>query len=155
MNEPFDIDEYMEKASNHLAALNQTHQDVWGLGNADRWDADQETGILSWTFPDGTIVRADFQIVGTYNLEDGSFLWGWDHPSVELPLREDAQAVLQMGQDHDIDFLQWRKLDCSEEDVWRLVALATLLNDRQGAYRGPAGNVFVFMTFGQVQIGQS
>jgi hypothetical protein len=33
-----------------------------------------------------------------------------------------------------------------------MAALATLLCDAQGAYRGPAGDVYVFMTFGTPRI---
>ena len=152
MKTEFDIDTYLEKANNHLQALTMAHQGTWNMGAADRWDADQETGIITWTFPDGILVSAPFQIVGTYNSLDSTFLWGWDHPSVVEPLRKDAAAVLEFAQQHDIEFLQTRKLECDEQAAWELAALATLVCNRQGAYRGPAGTTFVFMTFGEVKI---
>ena len=89
----FDFDAYLEKANHHLEALTDGHRQLWDFGSADRWDADQETGIITWTFPDGVTVEAPFQIVGTYSTSSGSFLWGWDHPSVLAPLQEDAKAV--------------------------------------------------------------
>ena len=152
MQKEFDIDSYLDKANNHLKALTEAHDGMWRIGTADRWDADQETGIITWTFQDGTIVAAPFQIVGTYNSLDSTFLWGWDHPSVAEPLRKDAEAVLEFAQKHGVDFLQDRKVSCDEHGAWELTALATLISDRQGAYRGPAGTTFVFMTFGEVQL---
>lgn len=152
METKFDIDAYMEKANNHLKALMETHQGTWNIGTADRWDADQEKGIITWTFPDGVVVNAPFQIVGTYNSLNKTFLWGWDHPSVIEPLRKDAKAVLQFAKQHDIKFLQDRKVECDEDAAWDLAALATLVCDRQGVYRGPAGTTFVFMTFDQIMI---
>jgi hypothetical protein len=152
VDQGFDIDSYIEKANNHLATLTQAHQRTWRLGSADRWDADQETGVLTWTFSDGVTVSAPFQIVGTYNSLDGTFLWGWDHPSVVKTLRKDAQAVLDFARKHNVDFLQDRKVACSEDSAWELVALATLVCDRQGSYRGPSGTTLVFMTFGEVSI---
>ena len=148
----FDVDAYFEKANNHLAALTEGHRDVWNMGSAERWDADQETGIITWTFADGVTVQAPFQIVGTYNTKDGTLLWGWDHPSVVEALSKDATAVLEFAREHNIEFLQDRKVECSEDAAWELAAIATLVCDRQGAYRGPAGTAFVFMTFGEVQI---
>jgi hypothetical protein len=152
MNTEFDIDAYFEKASNHLAALNEVHQGTWNLGSAERWDADQETGIITWTFQDGVVVRAPFQIIGTYNTLDSTFLWAWDHPSIAEPVRKDAIAVQEFAKKHDIDFLLDRKIECDEGAAWDLAALATLVCDRQGAYRGPAGTTYVFMTFGNVEI---
>lgn len=152
METEFDIDSYLEKANNHLKALTKAHQGMWNIGAADRWDADQETGIITWTFPDGVVVSAPFQIIGTYNSSDSTFLWGWDHPSVVEPLRKDAEAVLQFAKQHSIEFLQDRKVECDEDAAWELAALATLVCDRQGAYRGPAGKTFVFMTFGEIKI---
>lgn len=152
MTENFDIDSYMEKARNHLSALTQGHREAWNIGSADRWDADQEAGEILWTFPDGIIARAPFQIIGTYNSKDDTFLWGWDHPSVLPHLRRDAEAVLEFARRNGIDFLQDRKVVCSDGAAWDLAALATLICDRQGAYRGPSGTTAAFMTFGEVSI---
>ena len=148
----YDIEAQFEKAYNHLATLTQAHQDGWGLGTSDRWDVDMDAGTITWTFADGTIVTAPMQVVGTYNALDNTFLWGWDHPSVSEPLSRDAKAVLDFARKHDIDFLQNAKIECSEQDVWDYVALATLLCDRQGAYRGPADSTYLFMTFDKVSI---
>ncbi len=154
VEQEFDIDAYMEEAKEHLATLTRGHQTSWGLGSADWWDADQETGMITWSFSDGRIVESPFQIIGTYSTKDGTFLWGWDHPSVTEPVRKDAQLVLDFGREHDLGFLQERKLECSEEAAWDLVALAVLICDRQGAYRGTAGTTSILMTFGEVAIRQ-
>ena len=152
MKPGFDIDAYFEEARNHLAALTQGHQDAWRIGSADRWDADQETGTICWTFPDNVIASAPFQIIGTYNSLDSTFLWAWDHPSILEPLRQDAKAVLAFANANNVEFLCDRKVECQEDAAWDLVALATLIADRQGAYRGPSGTNAAFMTFGEVKI---
>ncbi len=153
MSQDFDFQNFLEKAKSHLAELTATHADRWGLGALDRWDADQETGTLTWSNSEGVAVRAPFQIVGTYNSLDNTFLWGWDHPSVVEPLRSDATAVLDFAKERGIDFLTSRKVKCSEAEAWEFAALATLICDRQGAYRGPSGTAFAFMTFGKVEVG--
>jgi len=152
MNSDFDIDTYIEKARNHLKALTAGHTATWGLGSSERWDADQEEGIISWSFLDGVVVSAPFQIVGTYNTNDETYLWAWDNPSILDHLKIDANAVLEFAKTHNVDFLQDRKVVCDEEAAWDLAALATLICDKQGVYRGPAGSTYVFITFGEVQI---
>lgn len=155
MNSPFDFEAYLAQAREHLAILTASHQGMWGIDQCDTWNADQDTGILSWAFDDGKIVRAEFQIVGTYNSLDGTFLWGWDHPSVLEPLRADASQVLEFAKSHGIESLEERISVCSEDEAWGYTALATLLCSRQGAYRGPAGTTYVFMTFGEVTISKN
>jgi hypothetical protein len=44
---------------------------------------------------------------------------------------------------------------CPEEQCWELTALANMLAEGQGAYRGPAGTAGVFMTFGQVELSKA
>lgn len=152
MNEEIDIDSYIEKARNHLNALTEAHVATWGLGSAERWDANQEEGVITWSFSDGRTVSAPFQIMGTYNTLDQTYLWAWNNSSILDHLQEDAKAVLDFAKTHDIDFLQDRKVGCDEDAAWDLAALATLICDKQGVYRGPAGTTLVFITFGEVQI---
>jgi len=125
VNHNFDIDAYIEKANNHLQTLTQAHQNSWGLGSSDRWDADQETGVISWTFVDGVIVQAPFQIIGTYNSLDNTFLWGWDHPSVVESQRKDAQTVLEFARKNDIVFYKTERLSAvknprGSSQLWQL-----------------------------------
>jgi hypothetical protein len=128
-----------------------THDRIWHLSQAN-WAVDQDAGKIVFTMPDGTTATAPVQIVGTYNKDDGSWLWAWDHPSVQLPLREHASAVRAFGQTHGIADLTMRKLDCTTDRAWEFTALACHFNEAQGAYCGPAGSALVFMTFGAISL---
>lgn len=144
----------IEKAMNGLAAATTAHVSTWHLDEAD-WSLDQEVGDLVFTTPQGIQAVAPAQIIGTYNTQDGTWLWGWDHPSVEPSLAEDAKKVLAYGQQHGYTELTTRKLQCTEREAWELTALAFLICGANGAYRGPAGDTLVFMTFGEVQLSQA
>ena len=91
----------------------------------------------------------------TYNTEDGTWLWCWDHPSVLEPIRHHAAKVKAYGDEHRIARLTTRKLACSETDAWAFTALATKLNDAQGAYRGKSGSAWVYMTLGPVTLSKA
>lgn len=153
-NTPKPADEFrllIEKSMNHLQTLTSSHDSMWGLGSA-AWGADLQEGIITFDTEDGTHVEAPVQVIGTYNTQDGTWLWGWDHPSVSEPLSQHAQLAFDYGQKHGIAELTTRKVTCSEDCCWEFTALACFLAQAQGAYRGPAGPTHVFMTFGAVNI---
>lgn len=127
------------------------HNRLWQLGEAD-WSVDQDTGEIVFSAPNGMTATCAVQIIGTFNTEDSTWLWGWDHPSVEPPLAVHAEQVRQYGEANGIDELTTRKLSATEELCWEFTALACKLNEAQGGYRGPAGSALVFMTFGEPKL---
>jgi hypothetical protein len=152
--DPPELRRQIEKAMNGLSAATTAHDATLHLGQA-AWDVDQDTGRIAFTTPQGTRAEAPVQIIGTYNTEDGSWLWGWDHPSVAPALAEHAKKVLAYGREHGFTKLTTRKLQCTEEECWELTALAYFLCSANGAYRGPSGAARVFMTFGELRLSKA
>ncbi|WP_235692406.1 DUF6882 domain-containing protein [Deinococcus aquaedulcis] len=141
---------YVERCLAGLQAQTAAHDGTWGLGRAD-WQADLQAGTLTFT-NDRFHATCPMQVIGTYNTQDGSWLWGWDHPSVAPDLARAAGEVRTFAQTHGLASLSARTLTCTEDDAWAFTALACALDEAQGAYRGPAGPTLVFMTFGEVTL---
>jgi hypothetical protein len=124
---------------------------LFQIGQAD-WQLDQERGEITFTSPKGLMATAPAQIAGSYNTDDGTWLWAWDNPSVEPALMAHAKIVRQYGSKRKIEELTTRKLKITEEKAWELAALTCKLGNYQGVYRGPAGPTLVFITFGEVKL---
>jgi hypothetical protein len=137
-----------------LRLKTEAHAGSWGLGTMYQWDLDQDDGRLVFTGAK-MIATAPAQIIGTYSTQSGTWMWAWDHPSVVPALQEDAWRVREYGEEHGIETLTTRKLECGEQEAWEFTALACHLCESQGAYRGPAGAALVFMTFGEVTLSRS
>jgi hypothetical protein len=148
---PPDLRPQIEKAMFGLQALTASHDGLWQIGQA-AWSVDQDAGTITFTSPKGIIATAPVQFVGSYNTDDCTWLWAWSNPSLEPNLTEHAGKVRSFGLEHGYEILTTPKLTCPEEQCWELAALACMLAKAQGAYRGPAGAVRVFMTFGQVKL---
>jgi hypothetical protein len=144
----------IEKAMNGLRALTAAHESLWQIGQAS-WSVDQDTGKIIFVSPKGMRVEAPAQIVGTYNTQDNTWLWGWDNPSVHPALANDARKALEYGRQHGYDILTTRKLACPESQCWELAALTCMLCGSQGVYRGPAGTALVFLTFGKLSMSKA
>jgi hypothetical protein len=142
----------LARSMEELKLRQQMNSDLWGLGDCKRWDVDLSEGRISFVAQDDRLITAPVQVIGTYNTTDGSWLWGWDHPSVSAPLARAAGLARDFGDKYGLDRLTTRKLDCDEGEAWSFTALAMHLAQEQGAYRGPAGTTLVFMTFGTVTL---
>jgi hypothetical protein len=149
---PVDPQSFIQQSVEGLRAQTSAHATSWHLGEEANWEVDQDAGRIKFTFADGTIAEAELQIVGTYNTLDGTFLWGWDHPSVHEPLRKHASLAKQFGEKHGLSTYTDRKVKCSEEDAWEFTAVAARLGKANGAYRGPSGTALVYMTFGEIKL---
>jgi len=78
--------------------LTQSAINMWRIDTAV-WTVDLDTGMITFTNDvKGIIVTAPFQVIGTYDTEQDTWLWGWDHPSVSESIGEFAQRVLEFGE---------------------------------------------------------
>jgi hypothetical protein len=149
---PADFPTLQKMSIEELQLKTQGHVEAWGLDRISRWDLDQDTGKLTFSFEDGFRAVAPAQIIGSYNTEDRTWLWAWDNPSVDDALKKDALKVRKYGEEHHVERLTKSKWVGTEEDAWAMTALAVKLCGEQGAYRGPAGATKVFIAFGTVTL---
>ena len=124
---------------------------MFGLGSGERWDVDLDAGFIKFTQHD-LVATAPVQVIGTFNAGDGTWLWGWDHPSVQPSLAHAAELCRDFGMRYDLGAFTQRKISCTHEDAWQFTAVASYLSGANGAYRGPSGTTYVFMTFGTVTL---
>ncbi|MFN3558973.1 MAG: DUF6882 domain-containing protein [Brevundimonas sp.] len=146
------IDAIFARADAELQLKTEAAMGMWGLGTGESWAADLDAGTITFINDKGWEITAPVQVVGTLNTADGTWLWGWDHPSVPGPISEHAQRVREFGEQHGLAALTTRKIEAEEADGWSFTALACHLAGAQGGYRGPAGDALVFMTYGTVSI---
>ena len=149
---PSDFPTLQKMSVEELRLKTQAHVKAWGLNRISRWDLDQDTGKLTFSFADGMRAVAPAQIIGTYNSEDHTWLWAWDNSSVDEQLKKDALKVRKYGEEHHVERLTKAKWVGTEEDAWAMTALAVKLCGEQGAYRAPAGATRVFIAFGEVEL---
>jgi hypothetical protein len=148
-----DFDALVTQGEEELRVRTAAHDGAWRLAEAD-WHIDQDAGTIEFTRQDGIVARALVQIIGTFNVDDRAWLWAWDNSTILPALRKHAGIVREYGTKRGLERLTTRKFESSEEEAWRLTAVACKLADAQGAYCGPADRTRVFVTFGEVTLRQ-
>jgi hypothetical protein len=139
-----------DRAMEELRLKTEAHMGTWPLLESD-WSVDQDEGAIVFTTDEVEAV-APVQIIGTYNIADETWLWGWANSSIVPELQRDALRLQQSAVELGFPWLAERKLACSEDEAWEMTAVACHFCGAQGAYRGPAGDTLIFMTFGNVTL---
>lgn len=134
-----------------LKLMTQIHDETWQISEA-AWAVDMDAGTIEFRNGKGWIITAPVQVIGTYDTLDGTFMWGWDHPSVPEHAAKSAQKVREFGLKHGLPEVSELVVEIDEDQAWKMTGLASYLAEEQGAYRGPAGTTYVYMTFGKVTI---
>ena len=131
--------------------VGRAHHERWGLGTAESWSVDQQTGVIRWSFP-GKTVEAPVQTIGSYNRSAGSWLWAWANESVLPAMRRDAERVRSWAEANGHNNLTKPKMNADDDVADTLAAISVSVTDAKGFYQAPAGPAFVFLTFGPVTI---
>ncbi|OYT86814.1 MAG: hypothetical protein CFE46_15375 [Burkholderiales bacterium PBB6] len=147
--------QYMNAAREGLAVQTSAHTATWHFGEELTWAANLDTGTIVFSFSDGVTAPAPIQVVGSYNTADGTFLWGWDHPSVPQDLRKHAVLARQWGEKHRVQAFTSRKVQCTEDDAWGFAATTNRLAQANGVYRGPSDTARFFMTLGEITLARA
>ncbi|MFB0620365.1 DUF6882 domain-containing protein [Streptomyces sp. AGS-58] len=145
-----DLSVLLLQGEDMIEELGRAHMS-WGLGSADRWDLDQQTGMITWTFPDKT-ATAPAQILGSFSPGSGSWLWAWANQSILPAMSRDARTFRDWAGANGHPALAQPKIEADEKAAATLVALAVRITEATGYYRGPGGNSAVIITFGPVTL---
>lgn len=130
--------------------LGKVHM-TWGLGSADRWDLDQTTGLISWTFPDKT-ATAPAQIIGSHNPGAGTWMWAWSNESILPELSRDSVAFCDWAVANGLPGLAEPVAEVDDEQAATFATLAVRVTEATGFYRASSGASSTFITFGPVTL---
>lgn len=135
-----------------LKAKQSLDMSTWGLGDAKRWDVNQEVGSLVFTFPDKVAV-CPVQFIGSWNSKLKTFLWSWANSSIDDRLKTFSIQIRQYGAAHGMKVMTTREITCDDVDAWMLSSLAVCICGAHGVYRGPINEqLFCFMAYGEPRI---
>ncbi len=150
---PTDFASLVEFAGHHIQAQQVAHSSTWGLGSAERFDVDLEAGTITWQFPDKNVVaNAPAELLGTWNPQDNTFLWGWDHPSTPPGTAIATQAVKTWADQNGVVELQQRSISCTNDECYSIAGIASPIGNLQGVYRFDAGGPWAYVGFGNVTL---
>lgn len=147
------LKKYVQACVSELSKKQELNIAQYGMGSGvGDWNMDLKKGFISFAMPDRTVV-ADVEAVGTFNEENGTFMWAWDHVLIPVELSGDAQLAKKWGQDKDLKKYTHNKVECDIEEAWAFTAVTCMLGEADGAYMANNGTpVIPFVTLKNIRI---
>src|SRR5262249_48972021 len=121
VSEAPDFESLLRSSMEELMSRTQAHQTSWGFGSEEEWLLDQDQGQLTFKFP-GRSTKASIQIIGTYNIESGTWLWAWANPLISDHLKADALALKEYGEQWGFPRLTSPEWTAQDSDCWYMAA---------------------------------
>jgi hypothetical protein len=151
---PRDFPKFLDQCLQELVKQQKAYGDKWGIDDCERWDVDQAKGTITFTNTKKGHKKlvGKVQIIGSFNSADKTWLWGWANETVNEELKKDALQLKEYGGANKLKQLTEEKWEGEMNDGWKMTALAAKLLRAEGAYRGPAGKLYVFMVIRDLKV---
>lgn len=132
----------------HVEVLSKQARAVeqWGIGSAERWSADLAAGTIAFEFADHVIV-GEAELLGTYALNPGTWLWGWANGSVPESRTGASREVRALASRPGLAVLAEPRLDIPADMADDLANIAVAAAGLDGWYRGPSTATRVYLGF--------
>jgi len=142
---------FLEQAEQYLQNQQDKLQSEFRLGEWERYDYDQDTGLLTFSSDGIPRLIADIDVVGSTSTTSGTWLWSWDNESILDSMKERMKRVRAVGEARGFVRLTDARWAADEADGWELTAAAALLLKAEGAYRSPHDRGALFMILHNVR----
>ena len=141
--------EAFERLLDSSVSFLDTQQEVFRrdfrLGDHERWDWDQTRAQLTFSNAGKVALICDIAFVGSISTASNTWMWAWANDSLEEGVKAGMRELCEYGEEQGFEKLAGGYWDASEEDGWRMTAIAAKFFGAIGAYRTPSDQGFTFM----------
>ena len=124
------------------------------INQHERYDWNQDSGLLVFSNQGVPAVVADFQFVGSVSTRTSTWLWSWANESDLESVRSKMRQVRAYGEERRLLKLACAYWSAEETDGWHMAAVAAYLLRAKGAYRSPDAHKFAFLLMTDVRWAQ-
>jgi hypothetical protein len=147
----------LQTAMEHRQTQNAANVIIWNtahyLLNMDSFYVDQEKELL--TVSSGRhLVKYNIKIIGTYDLQDSTFLWSVSNKSIKTALTAPVYNLFSVAAANNWRLPTSEKVKCSLDSAWQFAILAFYFDHANGInhIRTNGGRTIVLFNFYEVEV---
>jgi hypothetical protein len=124
----------------------------WDIQSYQQWDLYQDERVLVFSEGPRPDIECEVQVVGTWLESKKLWRWAWDNDSIDEPLKNELTQVREFGEAQGVPALSAAAWEADDQQAaWAMTAIAAKLLGGISAYRGPAGELYVFMVIKSIR----
>ena len=139
------FDELIRESYSYMEDKQKDLMEKYKIGSYERWDWDQETGLLVFSHDGITRVEAKICFSGSLSTISNTWLWSWGNTSTKESMKSEARKVRDLGDDLNIMKLSCAKWKADEIDGWEMTIIMAKELKSIGVYRTPNEKGFSYM----------
>lgn len=148
-------EDFTARAHESLSKKQEVLKNTYQLGQHERFDYDQETGLLVFSSNGQNLVVAKAQIVGTLSTKSNTWLWSWSNPSILESAKATLQKVKAFGHSRKYEEITQAKWVADEADGWTMTSVSSVILNAKGAYRVPDDHGFIYLVITDIKWAES
>ncbi|OWK41714.1 DUF6882 domain-containing protein [Fimbriiglobus ruber] len=118
----------------------------YGFGLHARWDYDQDTESLRFSDADGRVrVEAGAINIGSFSFKSQTWMWAWAKPSIPEESRTHSARLRELFDVTGMEAFRSESFEADTAMAWEVAAMSVAHLEAAGCYRGPAGELSVFL----------
>ncbi len=139
------FEEIIDKSYEYIQEKQKKLIEEYKIDTYERWDWDQDTGLLIFSHDGKPIVEAKIDFSGTFSSLSKTWLWAWSNSSLSELVKSESRKVRDLGDEYCILKLASAKWNADEIDGWEMTTIMARELKAKGVYRTPNKNGFVYM----------
>jgi hypothetical protein len=140
-----EFNELIRESYTYMEDKQKKFMDDFNIGSYERWDWDQETGLLVFS-QDGKVkveVKIDFS--GSLSTISNTWLWSWGNSSIKESMKSESRKIRELGDELNLMKLACAKWSADEIDGWEMTTIMAKHLNAIGVYRTPDDKGFSYM----------
>lgn len=138
------------KSHNAVSERQNTFLSDNGINDCERYDYDDETGILTFSKTGKVHVECKYDVVGTFSETSNTWMWAWGNTSLSEQIRKNSLRIRELGHELGIRKLSMGHWRADETDGWEMTSIMGEHLGAVGVYRTKHEDIMRFMVIREV-----
>ena len=140
-----ELEKLIQSGFQYLDKRQNSFIEEFNLNDHERWDWDQESGLLIFSHAGEPQVEAEIHFAGSFSAKTNTWMWAWANRYLNENVKSASRAIQNIGLDRHLMKLACAHWAAEEVDGWEMTSILAEELKAIGAYRTPSENGYTFM----------
>ncbi len=139
------LQKLIQSGVHYLEERQQSLINKFKLNDHEKWDWDQDSGLLIFSHEGKPQVEAEIHFSGSFSTKANTWMWAWANNHLNENVKFSSKIIQDVGLEQNLMKLASAHWAAEETDGWEMTSILAKELNAIGAYRTASENGFTFM----------